>query len=364
MGEHVGQKLDQRITVVDDGEVASEQFEYLRVVSARHANRIVPAVKIKNYQLIEYFTDKQAHVQSFEATLRAPEKMLFDLSNPPPYVSHLSSDNLLISYELAKVIAPSVCEDYGLEIVTGEFLDTELAVSGFNIQNLDSAYEFFKAELLHELKILGITEFSEPECRSIHKVLPIEGISSATHKLYKGYIYFYSKFIHQAYWREYSNFHLKLIYDKHPIWSEINRLQGRKLFVLGGGLPLGLSYLNTTGDKDISFTEVHRQNDSSSFKKIARFDGIFPANSYHSDGWVLIDKSYTGGTLNIVSDMIKEKFGDVNITKIALFPKTLKAVESSDYVVFAGRLIKRSHIRQLSQEFWYCELCLYEEQRK
>lgn len=135
-----------------------------------------------------------------------------------------------------------------------------------------------------------------------------------------------------------------------------------KLFVLTAGLPLSLSYMNTTGDDNVHFVEVHRENDENLlYKKQNLSKFLFSDRTFNSGkSWVVIDKTYTGGTINLASEIIKSEFGNnTKIVRVGLYPKTYKSLEILDYVVFAGKLISTRYILEnFNKENWFSELIL------
>jgi len=79
----------------------------------------------------------------------------------------------------------------------------------------------------------------------------------------------------------------------------------------------------------------------------------FRFHDLHHKNVVILDKSYTGGTLNKIAALIKEK-GGIPI-KVALFPKSRNAVKNSDYTVFIDKIIPSESINT-SNEKWYSKL--------
>ncbi len=65
---------------------------------------------------------------------------------------------------------------------------------------------------------------------------------------------------------------------------------------------------------------------------------------------ILLDKSYTGGTLDRAAEAIKKEGG--NPIKVALFPKSKMAVKKADYIVFLDKVLKASEV-DVSSPRWY-----------
>lgn len=65
---------------------------------------------------------------------------------------------------------------------------------------------------------------------------------------------------------------------------------------------------------------------------------------------LLLDKSYTGGTLNKIANLVKKEGGKP--IKVALFPKSRTGIKNSDYIVFLDRILKSKDV-DISSDKWY-----------
>lgn len=90
----------------------------------------------------------------------------------------------------------------------------------------------------------------------------------------------------------------------------------------------------------------------------SEFLDIFPHSEITNEPWLIIDKSYTGGSLRQAANMIRKKLGyDADIKTLALFPKTFSAFMSADYAVYGGKLFEvRLYASRLNRETWHTQL--------
>ncbi|WP_300730251.1 phosphoribosyltransferase [Pseudomonas sp.] len=169
---------------------------------------------------------------------------------------------------------------------------------------------------------------------------------------------FYSKYVSHEHWDSCSAFNTRYIYEDHEVWHQINKISKNKLFILSAGLPLALGYMAATGDEHIYFSEIHRQNDAGILNKDNSFHGIFPTPKKPNDTWLIIDKSYTGGSLRQAANTIRAQYGyDIEIKTVALFPKTFSAFIAADYAVYAGKLFDvRDYASLLDRDSWHLQL--------
>lgn len=96
----------------------------------------------------------------------------------------------------------------------------------------------------------------------------------------------------------------------------------------------------------VMFWEVHFGNYNISNHK-------FKKKSLKGKQVVILDKSYSGLTINKLAKMV-EKEGGFPI-KVALFPKSRLALQNADYVVFLDKLIKSSAINSFDSQ-WFVKL--------
>lgn len=81
------------------------------------------------------------------------------------------------------------------------------------------------------------------------------------------------------------------------------------------------------------------------------------AKELKSKRCLIIDKSYTGTTLNDIADLVRQEEGEP--TRLALFPKSRMGIQNSDYVLFLDKILesdKMSLERPEWPEFYYREV--------
>lgn len=294
-------------------------------------------------------------LQEVAFLLRHPEAMLFDLSNPEAPFSFCSSSVIEDAFlDISRALEVSELGK-NMRRITGDDLRPEIAVSGDSQLTLDKWKKSFLASSLRQIPIDMIE--SENSSRGFHRTESILRVDASVQRFVREFAYFYSQFVHPSYWAAHPCLVLRRLYPTHLIWKRIATLPGAKLFVLSAGLSLGVSYMAATMDANVFFTEVHRQNDANQFSRIKTFSAIYPCPNAERH-WVIIDKAYSGGTIDTAANVLRATFGPkIRITKVALFPKSLGALKRADFVVYAGRLFKvRNIAAQLTPNNWHLQL--------
>lgn len=245
--------------------------------------------------------------------------------------------------------------------VCGDELKTEIAITGSNKQELQYIKDAVLGEVYEKIDIKNKMYLNLYEARGIHQIRNLNDSSDDVKAFYNSFAAKYKEYIKPEAYEQIKIFNQNLIYQNHMVWSEIQKLAENKLFILTAGLPIALGYMNATMDKNIFFTEVHRQNDPYQMYRKKTFNSVYPEinkeNRNHST--VIIDKIYTGGSLHVAENILNNNESDSKTLKVGLFPKSYHSLQNIDYVIYAGRLIKSEYIlRNFSPENWHFDLLL------
>jgi hypothetical protein len=330
--------------------------ETITIVSEKHLFRTLGGVETSDWLEARNSESDGCDLQSVSFVLRHPEVMLCDLSNVASPLSYCSSELINDVFDQLLLVADQGFEQDGVRRILGDGLHPEIALSGPTKPGLSALRHSILDPIFSRLNAKDFLANSKRNSRGIDKNVPLIAASSAVQRLYRDFCAFYGQFISPAYWRKNTALNLRTIYEPHDVWSQIAELGDNKLFVVSAGLSLGFGYSNSTGDNRLFFTEVHRQNDPCLLHKTANFSQIYPEPKQGS--WVLLDKAYTGGSIQLAAARLREQVGEnAKITTVALFPKSLEAVKQSDYIVYAGRLFEvRPILHLLTQEAWHKQL--------
>ena len=152
------------------------------------------------------------------------------------------------------------------------------------------------------------------------------------------------------------NFYRKLI-QKYSIFGRINipnrivygfwkNLPKNEIyiFVPKSGLKYALGFIEEIGSsKQIMLWECHLSLDSTKELRIFNKD-------LRNKKVVIVDRSYSSNTLDYLKEKVIKEGGDP--TTIALFPKSKRAIQNSDYILFLDRFIpsKNIHFKKNWQE--------------
>lgn len=98
-------------------------------------------------------------VQAIKFTLRKPEYMLSDLSNPPRPISLLSSEEIQMFHSVIQSVLAKESPDIQSKIITGSGLNTEIAIYGDDRESVsrdgrriqEQALKLFGPENRHQM---------------------------------------------------------------------------------------------------------------------------------------------------------------------------------------------------------------------
>jgi hypothetical protein len=335
--------------------VEDNSFHDITLINERHCHRTLGGFQFTKFSHAQAAFLAGGQLQNFTLKLRHPERMLCDLSNLDIPFAFWSKEKIEQVFLTLDAALSSTSLPSGIRRITGDDLRPELVVSGPSLAQLDTWRDEFLTNILQGFSSHEISSVEIP--RGITRTRALIDVNEHTQQMVRAFTFFYSQFVHPAYWNTHPALNLRKLYSDHPVWHQIAALPGRKLFILSAGLSLGASYMSSTGDVDIYFTEQHRQNDSNQLSRIQDFNGIYPEPP-DEENWVVIDKSYSGGTIDAASSMLENYLRrSLKIIKVALFPKSLQAIKSADYIVYAGRLFRSVEVfPQLSPSNWHLEL--------
>lgn len=333
----------------------ASSYSKVTLVNERHCQRSVGGYRFNDFAGARTAMMAGGQLQELSFTIRHPECMVCDLSNlDMPFALWSKTTIEQAFHAIDAALLANRKPDY-LHRITGNDLKPEIAVSGPSREALDA----WRHEFLLEVLAVNGGQASAPgdAPRGLQKSRPLIEVGDLAQRWLREFTLYYSQFVHPAYWDEHPALNLQKLYCDHPVWRDLAALPGRKLFVLSSGLSLGLSYIASSGDGDIFFTELHGQNDANQLGRLSSFAGVYPEPPNERD-WVVIDKAYSGGTIDAAAAILRAKLGrPINITKVALFPKSLQALKRADYAVYAGRLFRCSEVVPgLSADHWHLEL--------
>lgn len=331
----------------------------ITIISEHHGWRTLSGIQTNDYYTYRNAVLNGCHLQSASFDLRHPEEMICDLSNLEPIYNGMSTGEIV---SIWNYLDASTSQMSAMEIrrINGDGLSPEIAISGPSKTKLFNMKAALISEAFTHLRRDTSPALRQETIRGISKNRLLIDTNNETLEFHNRFCAFYSKYISHEHWDTCSVLNTRYIYEDHAIWSQIEKISKNKLFLLSAGLPIALGYLAATGDQNIFFSEIHRQNDSSLLSKDNAFQDIFPPPTSSNESWLIIDKAYTGGSLKQAANMIRKKLGyDIEVKSVALFPKSFSAFMSADYAVYAGKLFDvKSCAPRLDRDLWHKQLIL------
>ena len=329
-----------------------EKYSQITLKSTAHYNRTVNGIKLDNVQDLNRAIQNGCGLQEVNYILRYPEVMLCDLSNPEFPLNLCDNDTIVDCYNLINLKLDKSLENTNFTRIFGDNLKAEIAINGPSKEELIDFKEKFLSEIYRKLGIYSKVYLDLFNSKGLHPIRNIDSISLEAQREYTNLIDKYKEYIKPEAYSNIKLFNINNVYQNHMVWADIQKMSDFKLFILTAGLPLALGYVNSTQDCNIFFTEVHRQNDPYQLYRKELFDFIHP--SLNQTGKVaIIDKMYTGGSINQVADSLNVLDG-ISVVKVGLFPKAYDSLKTVDYVVYGGRLIDSQHlITNCTEEDWH-----------
>ncbi|KPA88271.1 MULTISPECIES: hypothetical protein [Pseudomonas] len=338
-----------------------QYVNFITIISERHGWRTLGGVQTNDYYVYRNAMREGCHLQKASFELRHPEEMICDLSNLESIYNGIDSEDIIRLWKYLDSVTKKI-RFGGVRRISGDGLSPEIAISGPSMLQLKNIKQRLVGEGFSQLgfDFDKDVHFSKNTLHGIAKNRLLIDANTETMEFYSEFCAFYSKYISHEYWDVSSVFNARYIYEDHLVWHQIKKISKNKLFLLAAGLPLALGYLAATGDQNIFFTEIHRQNDSGLLNRDFAFRGIFPTPNLSSESWLIIDKSYTGGSIKHAANSLRESLGyDADVKTLALFPKSFGAFMSADYAVYAGKLFEvKECAPRLDRECWHTQLIM------
>ncbi|KNH24434.1 hypothetical protein ACS77_19890 [Pseudomonas syringae] len=337
----------------------NQRTNFITIISEHHGWRTLSGVQTSDYYTYRNAILNGCHLQRASFDLRHPEEMICDLSNLEQIYNGMSGENIVRVWSYLNS-STSKINSREVRRIKGDGLSPEIAISGPSKSLLGNLKNSLISEAFAHLHREVSRVRTREDIRGITKSRLLINTSNETMEFHNKFCAFYSKYISHEHWDSSIALNTRYVYEDHPIWSKIEKIAKNKLFLLSAGLPLALGYLAATGDHNIFFSEVHRQNDSSLLSRDDAFQDVFPTPTSSNGPWLIIDKAYTGGSLRQAANMIRKKFGyDVEVKTVALFPKSFSAFMSADYAVYAGKLFEvKSYAPRLDRDHWHIQLIM------
>jgi len=280
--------------------------------------------------------------------MRAPETWLVDLTDPSKIRGDLR-ENLALYVTLKQMICSkelSSCMNYiksskfgnkiDAYLLSGEALETEIRIAGSNAR-----IHGFRKELLKEVR--KNTMF-KPNYEAIVKDVP------RTRKLDSGICKFDELSpIAKEFYRKIADIHetIGCLYEPDKIltgiWKDIPSADVY-IFIPKSGFRLALGFVNSRQKyDDVMFWEYHAGQTQSPY------EGHIMAKPLRNKKVNIIDVVYSGTTINSMDAKVADEQGTP--IKIALFPKSQIAIQSSDYYIFLDK-IKNLSDTNFSTPYW------------
>ncbi len=288
--------------------------------------------------------------------VRAPETWLCDLSDPykvqkygivENFALYMMLNNLKSKGEINDVLEKSKEDIKNLRLyhLEGEALETETRIAGNNETGLKQAKENIvrllkkRPEWREYLKEAQNRLKPRKLCAKHQK---IEELKPITQQFYKSI-----KDIHD----EIAILSGKVEIACNGIWKSIPSADVY-IFVPNAGYRLALGFVDTRERyDDVMFWEYHAGQTMSLPENHLFFKPL------ENKKVATIDISYSGSTLNTLHQLVSKEGG--RPSKIAVFPKSRRAIQGSEYFIFLDRTIQSEKVNSFNKD-WpanvYCDV--------
>lgn len=285
----------------------------------------------------------------YKFILRAPEVVLCDLSeihtnptrNPKEILTLFKILNRLNSSEYLKKIIVKYFKNLEVIPLRGPYSTLEIRVAGS-----DRRVYKIPQILYHSLKETNLwkTELKKTEktLKNREFCLRIKKLQECSRRTKN----FYTQLV-----KQYSNFE-KISFPNiavYGFWRNLLKYLPKNtiyIFVPKTGLKYTFGFIEEIGSfQQIMLWECHLSLDMT--KELRIFD-----KKLKNKKVALIDRSYSSNTLDYLGDKVRAEGGDP--IKFALFPKSKRAIQHSDYFLFLDKFIRSNAIQ--FKENWLEEL--------
>ena len=268
--------------------------------------------------------------------MRAPEVVLCDLSevhtNPTLDLREILTLFRILSYpnreKLINEISFKYFPDLETVLLEGEFSNLEIRIAGSDKRVYDFPkilYRTLKKSKLWKKEFLKVKNTLKNRKVKI-KIKNINKCNSKTKKFYRKLV------------EEYSIFGKINLSDiaVYGFWESIPR-NNIYIFVPKAGIKYALGFIEEKGQtENIMLWECHLSLDMTKELKIF-------ARELKNKKAAIIDRSYSSNTLDYLEKKVMREGGQP--LKIALFPKSKRAIQHSDYILFLDKVIPSKNIQ-------------------
>lgn len=276
--------------------------------------------------------------------VRAPEEWLVDLSDPYKisfygnletnlayymYLKQLLRENKLESY-VKDIIKKYKIKNFDFYILKGNSLEIEIRIAGYDKRvKLLKNYLFENIKLEEDwntylnaaINLIGCNQKIKLKKVSIHNAEKVtKKLFNTLRKYYGPFNAFNKKVFNKEYFKD-----MFVDFPSADVY----------IFIPWGCFQYVSSFVNKENFPKIMFWEYHADKDRIHMNK-------FMSKSLKDKKVCVIDNSYTGSTINVISEKVKVEGG--NPFRVALFPKSKRAINNCEYCYFIDKIIESKNI--------------------
>ncbi|MEE9217128.1 MAG: hypothetical protein V3U32_06795 [Anaerolineales bacterium] len=335
-----------------------------QIWSSAHCHRRVQGIRVSSLDQVSKALSLGYQLQSVDLMLRYPEEIVLEIGNPEPPLCLCPVTFLRKAFLYLQEKVPTVCNGSSVTTIVGAGLHSEICICGPNRDELAALKQGLLEDCYQHFKINHQASSTPYYGKGIHRTRPISTLPQDLRRFEDRVVDWYAHQFLTEYRHLLKLNRLSQVYQRHDTWSRIADLGEHKIFVLTAGLALALGYMNSTGDRAVSFFEVHRQNDAFHLFRKRLSNEIYPEVP-DSATYVIIDKAYTGKSILAAREQLIQSVGKAKIATVGLFPKSYGALKNLDFIVFAGHLLTTADILpRCSAASWHMDLLEIVAQRE
>jgi len=283
--------------------------------------------------------------------IRSPEEWLVDLTDPYKIIFYDGVTTNLAYYNflhdlikkssfdrfLKDVVKKYHLHDFSFHLINGPALETEIRISG-----LDRRVSRLKESLYTEIESNSLWQCYLEEAKKY--LGPVREIKSCKVSIHDAPLeiksFFFSLMdiynpLNSFKGDPFNSVYIENLFDNVPEADVY-------IFIPWGCFHYISSFINKNNINKIMLWELHADRHQNHMNKYLTKD-------LQGKKVLIIDNSYTGSTLNMMAELVKKEGGQPE--KLAVYPKSKLAVESSDYCLFADKVLKSSDI-DLNDNDW------------